>query len=182
MIEKVRSGMFASIPVRYRSSDISQCLDCVPNGISYDKSYFITGPCGSGKTHLAVAIMKELIINSKMDASSLLECHFSSFPETIALVKDSFGGKDSAVDALRSACKCKGVAIIDDICFLKAGETEVNSLLIMVNYRYANCLPSIYTANLSLKEISKLYGDRLASRLASCEQIDLTGKKDRRLS
>ena len=74
-----------------------------------------------------------------------------------------------------------GFRIIDDIGTGKPTETAIEALYLIVNARYEQMLPTIYTTNLSMAEMCSVYGDRIASRLSACREIELIGR-DRRVS
>jgi DNA replication protein DnaC len=144
------------------------------------ESLFITGLCGTGKTHLAVALGNMAMINKPKDLR-VSESNFISYPEFVVDIKCSFG--ETAYKSMRNLISnlSGGFLILDDICTSKnPTPIDVDTLYLIVNERYQRRIPTIYTSNLTLKEIGAAYNDRIASRLSACRIIELTGK-DRRL-
>jgi DNA replication protein DnaC len=149
---------------------------------TFDKreSVFITGLCGTGKTHLAIALGIMAMTNKKEDLR-VSESKFINYPDFIIDIKCSFG--DSAYKSMRKLISdlSSGFIILDDICTSKSPTPiDVDTLYLIVNERYQRQIPTIYTSNLSLKEIGSMYNDRIASRLSACKIIELTGS-DRRI-
>ena len=68
------------------------------------------------------------------------------------------------------------ILIIDDIGVEKVTDWAFQSVNGLVNNRYEYFRPTIITANLSLDELEKVYGSRLASRICeSCRIKHFTG-------
>jgi DNA replication protein DnaC len=171
-IKKIMAGDFMGIPKRFRLAEIHDFN--VSQNYSIDESVLITGECGTGKTHLAVALAKVAYLDHEN-----LNGRFMNFQELAINIKSSFRDESESMRSVIHPC-LEGFRIFDDIGTGKPTDTAVEALYTIVNKRYEEVLPTIYTTNLSLGEISKVYGDRIASRLSACRVITLTGK-DRRL-
>ena len=179
-IAAIENGNAFHIPRRFISakiSDFKEKYDC-----AYNESLFIQGACGTGKTHLAVAIAKGLYLKRIRESQKEMDISpdiFYNFQEIAIKVKSSFRTQDESMFDVIRPCLTR-FKIIDDIGAAKPTETTIEALYLVVNTRYDDCLPTIYTSNLTLKEMSGSYGDRIASRLAACTQIKLVGA-DRRI-
>lgn len=172
----ILSGDFMSIPKRFRSAtlgDFNNYYDYRPR-----ESVLLTGNCGLGKTHLAVALAKKAFLLSK---DTLTQKGFFNFTVIGNKVKSSFHDKSvsSMESIVNEICKVP-FCILDDIGITGDKGTAFEALYVIVNERYENMLPTIYTTNLTLEGLQELYGDRIASRLSSCKRIALKGD-DRRL-
>lgn len=151
---------------------------------------FIYSPCGVGKTHLACAMAYEMRKADKptriFSASTMflrLRNTFNSDDETENEVIENYSGrlhvtKDRIFNEIE--IKKPSVHIFDDIGVQKATEYAISAWYDIINYRYSELLPTVFTSNLSLKEISAYMTDRIASRLASGVVFELKGT-DRRL-
>jgi DNA replication protein DnaC len=129
------------------------------------------GKVGTGKTHLAISIWKELLnrkiagiyINT-IDLFHILRSRIGndseiSFEETLEVVKKS------------------RFLAIDDLGVEKDTEFVNEVLFSIIDYRYEKKLPTIITTNLTLDEIKKNLTERIVSRmLGSCEVIFLNGR------
>lgn len=165
--------MFAKADVKDFDNKFSYCFD-------KRESLFITGACGTGKTHLAVALGKYAMENKNPELM-VSDSKFINYPEFVIDIKCSFG--ESAHKSMQRLITdiAGGFIILDDICTSKnPTPIDVDALYLIVNDRYQRQIPTIYTSNLSIAEIRATYNDRIASRLSSCRIINLTGK-DRRL-
>jgi DNA replication protein DnaC len=181
------NGFFAEIPAMFRSasmSDFPKAINDIACKINPEApGLLISGKCGTGKTHLAVAVMKKLALSffdKKKDIDYFFKGEFLSFPDIAVSIKASFSKDGDNIYSILKSANREYLNLYDDICSMKATESIIEAVYFLVNSRYERMLPSIYTTNLSLSEISDIYGDRVASRLSSCIIINLTGE-DRRL-
>lgn len=170
----IENGYFANIPDRFKNAKLSD----FDNKYSLkDSSYFISGSCGTGKTHLAVALVKDYCLRMSMSNGVM----FYNFQEMAIALKCSFSQNTGTMNDIVTNCKKMYLTILDDICTARPTPTEVDALYLILNYKYENIIPVIYTSNLSMEEICLVYGDRIASRLSACTKIKLTGG-DKRIS
>lgn len=116
--------------------------------------YICSKTKGSGKTLLACCLANEII--EKYSAV----VKFCSVIDYIEFVKDK---NDEAKEMVNSFKKC-GLLVVDDI----GVQTEkqdwiINSIFSLVDYRYRENLPTIYTSNLPIEKASS--DDRIQSRI-----------------
>ena len=148
------------------------------------KSMFITGRPGVGKTYKANEILETNI--EYQDYLKKVNADFSS-SEGARLFKSYNCGQLMfyARDARRGneffdeAVKMRGI-ILDDLGLGKRSDFIPDIIYLIIDERISRNKPTIVTSNLSIAEIAEQIDDRLASRLASFEIIELKGK-DRRL-
>ena len=171
------------IPNRFlgaRLTDFDK-IDTVLNWIKKPDGFlFIHGACGCGKSHLACAIkyhFNEMKISVKLAFSSELFLELrKSFNK-----KEIVDGEYSIIEKYAPEYKEKlDICIFDDVGAQKISEYVIEAWYDIIDRRYRNNYPTIFTSNFSLKEISICMTDRIASRLASGTIFELPGK-DRRL-
>jgi DNA replication protein DnaC len=72
--------------------------------------------------------------------------------------------------------------LVDDLAAAKGSEWVEEQTYRLINGRYEDMLPTIFTTNLALGELREAIGDRIASRLAeTCTRVVLTGADRRRV-
>lgn len=162
--------------------DISQhkaVYDFALNGKGF---LFIHGTCGTGKTHAMCAIKKHFNTVGKY-------CELCFASNLFMEIRNSFNNtsKDTEYDIISKYCpkleywdKSDRFSIFDDIGAQKLSEYALEVWYTIINERYSSGLKTIFTSNLSLREISVSMSDRIASRLASGIVYEMKGN-DRRL-
>ena len=143
-------------------------------------SILFTGKTGCGKTHLAVAIIRELVKRAWVH-----EIRFITAPELLLEIRATFrpasrkyddGGRceaDTEQDVLDKYSKCD-LLILDDLGAEKVSDFTIQSLYLVIDRRNREMRPTIVTTNLSLEEIETLIDARMASRLSDMKVIKLT--------
>jgi len=168
------------IPERYKNASI-ECFNLyeIKPVIEWMKSdlhdvLLITGASGCGKTHLMMAICKEL--NKRC-----IKTAYVLFPEIALELRQAIGSAN--YDEMAVIKKYRNPSLVgcfDDLGANKPSDYVTESLYAIINHRYQECIPSVYSSNLGLQKIADLYGDRIASRLASGVVFNM-GDKDKRL-
>lgn len=131
---------------------------------------FLTGTVGSGKTYLACAIAKEVILKGDM-------VRFMSAPEIFQRIRATFNGqKDTEKEIIDTMCKIDCL-ILDDLGAEKVSDFTVDRLYLIIDYRYGEMKKTIITSNLDLTEIKNKIHDRLASRICEmCKRVVMPDK------
>ncbi|MFH1615805.1 MAG: ATP-binding protein [Planctomycetota bacterium] len=134
---------------------------------------FLTGPAGTGKTHLAYAIFRNERYNRKSPVFYIV----SDLCEKISR-SGSFESDDRRfVERIRES---KEILILDDLGAERLTDYVFQGLYRILSYREQWALPTVITSNLNLEEIAAKFSDRIASRIASGKAIHFTGR-DRRI-
>lgn len=142
--------------------------------------YIYSDRNGNGKTHLAVAILLELVKSKVVGA-------FVVVPNFLSELQNAFGDpKESAklFNMYKAAC----VLVMDDISAVKmnsngqASEWSREQLFMLINYRYEWALPTIITSNCNYKDLRKIWGSRITSRLIEMTDCVNNTGTDYRLS
>jgi len=119
----------------------------------------LCGETGTGKTHLAVAIVKAVIAedNSAMytRASAMLREVKSTYSSSSNSTEDDIIKKYSSPDLL----------VIDEIGVQYGSEAEKNIIFEILNERYERVRSTIIVSNLAIEGIEQFIGSRLVDRL-----------------
>lgn len=149
---------------------------------------YLTGPVGTGKTHLGFAALAEWcrVTETVPRAARYDTWDTIRFGPTVHTVRatallDQL--RPGANDARQVVEDCQGARLlfIDDIGAEKPSEWTQEKLYEVADERYSRCLPLIVTSNLPPRSLAEHVGERTASRLAEmCTLVPLTGPDRRR--
>lgn len=140
------------------------CRDYVD---SPDHSMLFTGPCGTGKTHLAIAILRELYLKGRDNL------YFKTVTDLLIDITGSFRPEDDSDDYRRliDSISRYDVLVLDDLGAEKPTEFAVTTLYTIINRRLNYSKQTIVTTNLKLDDIRDRLSERIASRLAEYQII-----------
>lgn len=142
-----------------------------------DKGLLLRGRHGVGKTHLAVAMLREIITRKGARA------YFYETRELLKLVRETFAmAGESELDVLRPVLDAD-LLVLDDLGAEKTSEWVQETLGLVVNTRYSERRPTIFTTNLDdsadTTSPTSMYvqlGARTRSRLFEmCHWVDMDG-------
>ena len=140
-----------------------------------DGGLFLTGDVGSGKTYLACAIARDLIIEGH-------RVLFITAPNLFQDIRATFGKDKAGEQRIINKYSKVEYLIIDDLGSEKQTDFSLDRLYLIINNRYSEMLSSIITSNLSLDEIKEKIHDRISSRIAGSCRVIIMPKIDLRLT
>lgn len=171
--------MTINIPMRYEKATWTDVPDQMKSMVldmyNTRKGIYIHGGVGSGKTHMAYAIAKHLSkIGKKVSVHSTADL--------IADIKQDIEREGYSKKRWEEKLSnFNGVVIFDDIGAERITEYVAEMFYLIINRRYNQMLPVIFTSNFTLGQLSQRIGDRTASRIAEmCNIFKLDGD-DRRV-
>lgn len=141
------------------------------------RSLFLNGPCGTGKTHLAVATMRRLTLQAKGTYPLYI-----SAPKLISEIRSgTLGEIEFNAEEIINKYTAERFLIIDDIGVEKTSDFVTQCWYRIIDTRTSNSLPTLYTSNLSKDDLATQMGVRVASRLSACLIIPIDGNDKREI-
>ncbi len=130
------------------------------NHDSPGKGLLMTGREGTGKTHLAVAILKEAITKGYSGM-------YWNVPELFLELRRRMevGAEESEAD-LFDAARRVDLLVLDDLGAERTSEYVIDRLYVLINRRYEDDAATIITTNRTLPELKQQLSPRIASRIA----------------
>jgi len=141
------------------------------------KGMYIYGGAGTGKTHTAYALYQ-----NTFDKIGVYR-RFWNVTELLRDIRqdmdrDRYEKRRTEDDLM----EFRGVLFLDDFGAEKMTDWVLETFYLIINKRYENMLPTIFTSNFTIKELAERIGDRITSRLVeTCDIVPMEGA-DRRLS
>jgi len=140
------------------------------------KNLLLYGGVGTGKTYTSFALAKLFYVNKN-------SIEIYNIVELLNKIK-SFFDKEFAEENTKAIITDNSILIIDDFGSEKVTDWSLEFIYRLINTRYEEVLQTIFISNLNPKELAKVYGDRIVSRIIEMSGesgiIKLEGK-DKRL-
>lgn len=129
---------------------------------------FLAGPCGVGKTHLAVAIAKYAMQWHHMSV------YFAVVPDLLDHLRATFDpNSGSAYDDRFTSIRNAPLLVLDDLGTENATPWAREKLYQIINHRYSEQMPTVITSNVELRKVDERIVSRMLDhRLTQYIQID----------
>jgi DNA replication protein DnaC len=139
------------------------------------RGLYFCGDVGTGKTRLAVGVMNQLIEDKGVPSL------FVTVPELLDNLRGAYNDPGRNLDEWMEAVKTAELLVMDDLGSEKVTSWVQERLFVIVNHRYQEERPTIFTSNIAPKDLPTQLGERTASRIMSmCEWIALDGEDYRK--
>ena len=150
-------------------SSLNMCRKYAGSFSNKSKSLLMQGGPGLGKTHLSLAIARE-VINSGYGVL------YVSAPVILRQIeKEYFGSQNNESNILNNILECD-LLILDDLGTEFEKKFTVSAVYNILNSRMLTSKPTIISTNLSLGDIEKRYDIRTVSRIiGTMERIEFVG-------
>lgn len=145
-------------PKKRMESVLNYCKEYAADFSRRSPSLLLYGKTGLGKTHLSLAIAGKAVEEGYGVIYSSAQNLFNK------LEKDKFGKADANTEETILDCD---LLIIDDLGAEFTTQFTVSALYNIVNSRELEGKPTIISTNLLPEQLTKAYGERIASRILS---------------
>jgi DNA replication protein DnaC len=152
-----------SAPSGSQRTNLEKCQSYAEN---FDQHYadgrclILSGTVGTGKTHLAAAILKDVVekqgyTGKYWTVNGLLQVIRASYE------KDSGFSESEVIESVTNT----HLLVLDEVGATKQSEFELATLFNIINSRYEWQIPTIVISNLGPKQIGEAIGERCFDRL-----------------
>lgn len=179
---------FRGVPIRYEAcwmdtfkanhgveAAVAKCQQYIAEFTQREgHGLYLTGPVGVGKSHLAVAVVNQIL---KQYPKYLGLARFAGVPELQMLTRKN---RATNGDLFVYECIEAPLLLLDDLGSERPGEDSRAMVYTIIAGRYDNCAPTIITSRLDECELEERYGAGFLSRLyAMCSPVELDGPDHR---
>jgi DNA replication protein DnaC len=174
-------------PLRYRdaqtdSPEITGWVRQFQEDYRHAPSLLLMGPTGTGKTHAGYAALRSAVSVAWVSGAGVPRSprwKAMTYADLCASLRPR--GRDYDTEAVLKSYLDTDLLFLDDLGAGKVSEAVEEVTYRLINTRYNDMRPSIFTTNLSLPDLKAAIGDRIASRLAeTCTRVVLEGPDRRR--
>ena len=128
------------------------------------KSLYIHGTTGSGKTYFCLALLKQLLERRHCEWVMYVRSHELD-DELLKAIEDR--QERAALEKYQQV----PFLFIDDLGVERNNERVLKQYFSIIDERLGNYLPTVFTSNIAIDNISKTMGDRIASRLSTVTPV-----------
>lgn len=181
----------AGVPQRYRTRSFASFEDVEGTtaavatcsaAAAAPHSLLLFGPAGTGKTHLAIAILAELARQRRLydPVYGRLRGRFEVVPELLDELRESVRFPQAG-DPLRPLFDVP-LLVLDDLGTEQPTEWVVDRLYVLINRRYNAQLATVVTSNYRPKQLEQRGYGRMVSRLMEdAAAVEIAAPNDYRL-
>ena len=121
---------------------------------------FLYGNPGTGKTHLAISILRALLDKG-------VDGYFMTLKEYYDKIMGTFNDKSRHKDEVTIKPKTVKILVVDDIGAEKISDWRMDESRTLLDYRYNHGLTTIFTSNFTKNQLLEIVGQRIVSRMGN---------------
>lgn len=150
---------------------VNKYITRLPKALDRGVGMTFSGTVGSGKTHLAAAILDAALQEG-------YSVHFAAEDTIFDTFKENWSEPEKEIRYLTKLQKVRFL-VIDDIGIRRPSDYVSDRYEAIFNTRYANGLPTIITTNKSFSQLEEVY-ERQMSRLAGNLLVEIIAPDNRK--
>ena len=152
-------------------SELSKIKDNITSFVNSGKNVLIhSKTVGCGKTTWACELAKQYVIDNIELNPSILYVNVPTLLNDIKISFDDIEYKAKTIE-IQKRIKTEKLVIFDDIGVKDLSEYDKNIVYSWVNSRVVENKTSIYTTNISIDDIDKCMGERIADRILGYSKV-----------
>lgn len=159
-IKKTFSDYVATTPEQVSALSVAKEYAENRNDLGNGRGMIITGTVGVGKTHIAAAIINEII---KPDNSTT--AIYTTARDMIRHIRSAWRNPELDELEVIEHYSEASMLIIDEVGVQFGSDSELVQLFEVIDKRYGEQLPTVMISNLRIEELSALLGDRIIDRM-----------------
>lgn len=140
-----------------------------PKTLEVGTGLVMTGSCGTGKNHLAISIVKQII------QEHFAQVRITDVMRIVRSVKATWrSSAESTEEEVLDFYASLDLLIIDEVGVQFGTPAEMTILQEIINARYENVLPTILISNLTFDQLKGFIGERIVDRVTDGGRNRLT--------
>lgn len=140
------------------------------------------GPPGTGKTHLVYAILHAILPRVKTAICASVPDLMDMLRPPAKAREEERRAAEQLVQERMQALKTSEFVILDDLGAERDSEWVTERLYMIINHRYNEQLPTLFTSNMELRELENIPGwGRIVSRICEMCHAVLCDGEDMRI-
>ncbi len=150
----------AAGPRAANHGDLKVFARAVANGDGAVGGRILLGTPGTGKTHLAIAVLRAVIVAGHSG-------RYSTVGDMVRHIRSTWSRSsgESEADVIRLYAECR-LLVLDEVGVSQtASDNEVGLISDVIDQRYRARRPTVLAANLTVPELARCVGDRVLDRL-----------------